>query len=114
MKRKTAVLLIIALLITAMTGCGQNDTSEKTFSGWEIKCMTDDDEPVADVKIQVCSKTVCRVIESDENGIAKFSGKEESYTLHLDFVPDEYVLSEELPDELNSEEKSITILFSKR
>ena len=114
MKRITAVLIVISLLAMVMTGCGKDETSEKGSSGWEIKCLTTGNEPVANVRFQVCGKNLCRVIDSDEDGIAKFSGNEKKYTLHFVAAPDEYVLSEDCPDELNSEENTITIVFSKK
>lgn len=114
MKRRIIILLTISLLILAMAGCEKKETSEESFSGWEIRCMTNDNQAVANVKMQVCSNTMCSVIESDENGIAKFNGNAKSYELHLDSIPDNYILSSEFPDELSDQEKSITILFDKK
>ena len=87
------------------SACG----AKESFNGWEFTCVNTENEPVSGVKIQICSDSICQMIESNEDGIARFSGKERSYECHIEAIPDNYIVKEDAPKKLTGDNKSLVI-----
>lgn len=129
-------IFILVVLTGGLTGCGASKSgsakagSAKTDSskedsvkteapadGWLFKCVTEDDEPVADVRLQICTDATCQMVKSDDKGTVLFDKCEEGveeYDLHVLSVPEGYELDCEVPEKMTKDNRVITITFKKQ
>lgn len=101
-----SMFTLLSVFCLMITGC-----SSEPASGWKIMCATADKKPVEDVRMQICSDTLCYLVTTDASGTALFDGEEESYHFEVVGIPDGYQISGEVPSDISSKNRTIAIMF---
>lgn len=109
---KYIILLLASIIICTLLGC--SITEMVPASGWKIKCVTENGEPVGGVSLQICTSETCMIVKSDDKGVALFDGGEDAkseYEFHIQMIPSGYEVSGEVPDKITSNNRLVTVTF---
>ncbi len=106
MRKKLVIWLVSAFLI-ALCGCGTKTTEEFT-----VTVSDSDGNALSDISVQFCDDQMCRVVKTDENGLANLGETEGSYSVHIIRVPDGYA-ADDTEYELNEENRAISVVLDK-
>ena len=110
-KIKTLVsLILIAAFTVALTACG----GSKASGDYTFKCVDENGNAVAKVKVQACTDTLCRTGDSDADGIVTFTGDTDSYEVHVLKVPDGYEYTGEDEFTVSGKGSVTEITFSRK
>lgn len=114
-KYRFVISVLISIILACMLlGCSKNK-QDAPASGWYIQCVTKNNEPVAGVKLQICTDEMCQVVKTDDTGEVLFDGKEaKEYELHVMTIPDGFELEADAPEKITEENRVVTIFFKKK
>ena len=126
-KKKLALLLIGALLGAAVTALllrpARTPAEQGAFAAPQTQapaetgvltvfCRTEDGTPIKDVRIQVCSGTLCQMLTSDENGLITYAGLPgHSYEITPVRAPEGYAFTSPLPVEVSGHGERVEIVL---
>jgi len=86
MKKILSIMLVAAIMIITLVGCGSMEGKAYIF-----KCVDASGSPVKGVSLQVCSTTQCMFFETDDNGeVVCKDLPEMSYEVHVSSCPNGY------------------------
>lgn len=90
MKRNYLLLMIASMLMMLLLGCNSGSKAKIASSKYNVSVYvnTDGGNPIADVKVQACDDSVCKVVDTDVNGFAGFNMERNAVDIHILKVPD--------------------------
>lgn len=99
MKKWTSVMLLVAMAVLLLTGCGDSKSAEGGKSEFNVNVYVNDEsgKPVAGVKVQACDDSVCMLGNTDASGHAGFTISKNTVDVHLLKVPEGFTAD---PDEV--------------
>lgn len=127
MKKICVLILLIALLLLS-SACAKKETpapaapavteapaAEINGFSFTVFCRTEDGQPVANARVQVCTGSLCRVMSSDENGLFTFYGTPGTlYDVTPMNAPQGYALVSDRAVAVTENGQRIEFLFSKQ
>ncbi len=95
----------------SVTDISEDAGKEKTYS---VHVNDQNGDAVKGAVVSFCTDTNCNIAETDEAGIASFTGP--SYPYHIQFVqvPDEYRYDSEFAAVMDDDESTITVTIEKK
>ncbi len=72
-----------------------NPPEEVESDMYRFYFLTEDNDTVAGVKLQICQNDACLMKSSDDAGLIEFDGEPQIYSIHVYSFPDEYELVSE-------------------
>lgn len=90
--KKTIIFVTVTMMsIVMLVGCGSHekklDTKNKKFNV-NVHVTDEDKNPISGVKVQACDDSVCKVADTDSDGVAGFSMGQNVVDIHILKAPE--------------------------